>query len=176
MIEELLDVLYGNRKNYKGNEQTKYLLINNPEFRNMIIEGIKENKINGFSEELWVKIANQNVRGINSFEDVFEDGANIDHCTVASKQLSYSFNSCLIAGGTNKYLINSPFAKEKDGRHTWIIKNQFIYDTTFMLIISKDYEQKLGYIEENAYDPNMDSIYLATKEFTNDKSLRAAIK
>ena len=71
---------------------------------------------------------------------------------------------------TNKFLIgtvNSP-----DGRHTWIENENKIIDTTFMLVISKDYVKYFGYTLENRYNPNIDPIYVNAKEFTNDKSLR----
>lgn len=169
MEEDIINILYGDRKDYKGTKLIRNLLQNNLEFRNIILEGIKNNKITGFSEELWTMIDNQNIRGINSFLDVFVDGANIGYCTVASKQLSYSFDSCFIAGGVNKYLVNS--TNSIDGSHTWIVRNNKIYDTTFMLEIDRSFEGKLGYIEENRYDPNLDRIYKAAKEFTNDKEL-----
>lgn len=45
-----------------------------------------------------------------------------------------------------------------------------------MLIIDKDYAEKIGYIEENRYNPNNDYIYLATKEFTNDPDIKGTNK
>ncbi len=108
---------------------------------------------------------------INSFEDVFIDGANIGYCTVASKQLSYSLDKCYICGGILPILKGTK--NSIDGSHTWITHNNEIIDTTLMLIINKEYERKLGYIEQNKYDPNFDPIYLATKEFTNDDNLKA---
>ena len=48
----------------------------------------------------------------------------------------------------------------------------FIIDTTLMLLIDKEYALKLGYNEENRYNPNEDEVYKSTKEFTNDKSLK----
>ena len=41
-----------------------------------------------------------------------------------------------------------------------------------MLIVHINYAKKIGYIEENKYNPNNDPIYLSTKEFTNDESLK----
>lgn len=176
MIADILEHLYSERKDYKGLSEMIRLLNNNEEFRKLIIEGIKENKINGFSEELWEMIKNQRIRASINFTDVFREGLNIDRCTVAAKQLSYSFNTCYIAGGTLSYLIDSPFAKAKDGRHTWIIHERKIYDTTLMLVIDEDYVPKLGYILENKCNPNLSPTYLAAKEFTNDMSIKMPSK
>lgn len=140
-------------------------------FRKIIEQGVKEGKIKGFTEDIWKKIEEQNIRGIDSFEDVFRNGANIGYCTVASKQLSYSFNNIYLCGGTLPILegtTNSP-----DGRHTWILDKNNIIDTSLMLIIDKSYQEKIGYIEENRYNPMIDPIYCATKEFTLDKNLKS---
>ena len=94
----------------------------------------------------------------------------IGYCTVASKQVSYSFNSCYICGGILPLLIGTRNCT--DGSHTWIECDGKVIDTTLMLIMSKRYANMLGYIEENRYDPNLDPIYRATKEFTNDSNLK----
>ncbi|MDD2505551.1 MAG: hypothetical protein PHF21_04725 [Bacilli bacterium] len=171
-MDEILNTLYEKRKEYKGISEVVKLLKDDKKFKKVLIEGISANKITGFPEELWEKIEKQNIRGISNFTDVFSRGLNIDRCTVAAKQLSYSFDECIIAGGTLKCLINSKSHTAKDGRHTWIISNNKIYDTTFMLVIDIDISKKLGYKLENQYNPNIDPIYLAAKQFTNDKSLR----
>ena len=158
------------KEDFKCYDLLKSLLNSNEEFKNTIETLIKEGKLRGFDEELWQKIESQNIRRINSFIDVFRDGANIGYCTVASKQLSYSFNDCYICGGTLKYLVgtkNSP-----DGRHTWIVHNGDIIDTSLMIIMDEKSSNLLGYNEENRYNPNMDSNYASAKEFTNDSSLR----
>ena len=112
----------------------------------------------------------QNIRKINSFEDVFIDGANIGYCTVAAKQLSYSLDDCYICGGTLPLLKNTKNCK--DGSHTWILYNDEVIDTTLMLIISYDYIETIGYKEENWYNPNLDPIYLESKTFTRDISIK----
>ena len=151
--------------NYKCYDELKKLILSNKGFQNKV-----EGKIKKFPQELWEKIKNQNIRGINSFEDVFIDGANIGYCTVAAKQLSYSLNNCLLCGGVLPILkgsINCP-----DGSHTWILYNHKIIDTTLMLIIDEEYAKILGFQEENRYNPDLDPIYRSTKLFTNDTSLK----
>ena len=106
-----------NRCEYKCFDVLRSVILD--ENVNRIIgEGIVNGEITGFDDELWQKIHNQNIRGINNFEDVFRDGANIGYCTVASKQVSYSFNSCYICGGILPLLIGTRNCT--DGSHTWI--------------------------------------------------------
>ena len=99
------------------------------------------------------------------------DGANIGNCTIMSKMISYSLDYCEICGGTLKPLIgtkNSP-----DGRHTWISYNGNIIDPTLMIQINEQFIDEFGYIEENRYNPNKDSIYRASKEYANDINIKS---
>ena len=83
----IINELIGEDKfDYKCFDELKRLLNENEYFKNIVIEGYQNGKIFGFPNELWDKIRSQNIRRINSFEDVFKDGANIGYCTVASKQ------------------------------------------------------------------------------------------
>lgn len=169
--EKLLEILYADTVDFKGNELTKERIRNDKEFRDTIIKGVLENKITGFDQDFYEKISKLNVRWNHSFEDVFRLGFNIGACTTASKYVSYIFPSCQIAGGVNKYLVGTKNSDE--GQHTWIVSNDGkIYDTTFMLIIDRKYSNRLGYVQENIYDPNIDRIYSAGKEFANDRNLR----
>lgn len=158
------------RKEYKCFLELKKLLNENKDFKKIVEDGINKGLIRGFDEELWKKIFSQNIRGISNFVNVFRDGANLGYCTVASKQLSYSLDDCFIVGGVLPLLEGT--VNCEDGSHTWIVYNGEIIDTTLMLIIKEEYATKLGYIEENRYNPNLDPIYLATKEFTNDVNLK----
>lgn len=168
---ELIDLLIdADKKDYKCYSALIDLLHENEAFRQTVILGLKEGKIRGFDKDLWQKIRLQNIRRIDSFERVFIDGANIGYCTVASKQLSYSFDSCYLCGGTLPLLKGTKNCE--DGSHTWILYNNEIIDTTLMLIISYDYMEKIGYKEENRYNPNVDPVYVATKDFTNDANIR----
>lgn len=156
--------------NYKCYNLLIDLVTNYEDFKNIIIDGIKTNMITGFSDDLWEKINSQNIRIINNFDDVFREGLNIGNCTKASKQLSYSFSSCYICGGTLPILVGTKNCK--DGSHTWIEYEGKIIDTSLMLIIDKSFKNKIGYKEENRYNPNIDKNYLAAKDFTLDKNLK----
>lgn len=168
---ELIDMIVSeHRKEYKCYNELKKLIVNNPKFKAVLIKGIATGKVYGFSEELWEKIDEQRIRRINSFEDVFRDGANIGYCTVAAKQLSYSLNDVYLCGGTLPILEGSTNCP--DGSHTWISSEENVIDTTLMLIINEEYSKEFGYVEENRYDPSIDAIYNAAKEFTLDKSIK----
>ena len=172
-VKEILDYLYTAKEpNFKCYDTIKSLLEKNEEFRNIIINGIKENKIWGFDQDLWQKLESQNLRspGVKSFVDVFRDGYNQGYCTVCAKQVSYSLNTCYICGGTLPILKGTTNCQ--DGEHTWIEYQNTIIDTTLMILIDKEYSKKIGYIEENRYNPNNDRIYSATKEFTNDMTIK----
>ena len=159
-------------EDYKCYDTLIALIDNNESFKKVILDGIKEDKIHGFSTDLWEKLDKQKLRApnVNSFVEVFADGSNQGYCTVCAKQVSYSLNTCYLCGGVLPILegtVNCP-----DGSHTWIEVDGKIIDTTLMLVIDKDLKNDFGYIEENRYDPNKDSVYNAAKEFANDTSLR----
>ena len=91
-MDELLKlVINEERKDYGCYKILRDLVENNPDFRKKLQEGIAQGKIYGFNEDVWEKIALQNIRNIDSFETVFKKGYNLGNCTPASKQLSYSF-------------------------------------------------------------------------------------
>ena len=172
-IDNIINYIGGEEtKDYHCYDTLKKLLLENEDFRATIIKGIQEHKISGFDQELWTKLKNQNLRSpsVNSFVDVFAEGYNQGYCTVCAKQVSYSLDTCYLCGGVLpliKGTINCP-----DGNHTWIEYQDKIIDTTLMLIIDSSYKNELGYIEENRYNPNYDQIYSATKEFTNDTTIK----
>lgn len=156
---------------YKCFDVLKELVNSNNDFCEALKDGYFSGKVEAFGNDTWEKISKQNIRTINSFMDVFMEGTNIGYCTVASKQLSYSFNDCQICGGLLPILAGTKNCE--DGSHTWMIHNGKIYDTTLMLVIDEGFaKERLGYIEENRYDPNKDVYYSAAKEFTLDESLR----
>lgn len=168
--EEIIEKLYGDYKNYGCNSLVIDKLSKEPGFKETIEEGIKSGMINGFTEEMWEKMRNLNLRVAGTLEDSFRNGSTLGACTVAIKYLSFIFPICEIAGGINANLIgtkNSVF-----GEHTWLIYQDKIYDTTFMMIINKEYSDKMGYILENKYNPNKNSYYNVNKEFANDPSIR----
>jgi hypothetical protein len=161
-------------KNYKCYFYLKHLIKENEEFRNILSEGLKEGKVSGFDDSMWLKIKLQNPRSNLTFEDAFKLGYNLGNCTGCAIQYSYSLDYPYICGGELPLLKgtqNSP-----DGRHTWIESNGKIIDTTLMLVMDKDFAMKLGYKEENRRNPNLEPRYIAAKDFITDPSIRAGRK
>lgn len=171
-MDTILDLIIDDkRKDYKCFDLLKHYYKTDNDFASFINEGVRSGKIIGFDEDLWNKISDLNSRTKLSFEEAFMHGLNEGGCTTFSKYLSFCFNKVMICGGTLPILKgtkNSP-----DGRHTWIVNNKQIYDTSLMLIMDEEYAIRgLNYDEENRYDPSNDSIYRASKEFATDVNLR----
>ncbi len=172
-IESILLKLYNN-VDCEGISITKELLSTNKEFESVIVSGIQNGAVRGLSEEEWDKMLRLHLRSSHSLQDAFVTGYNIGACTTMSKLVSYIFDNCKINGGTNKFLVgtkNSP-----NGEHTWILHDNLIYDTTFMLVIDQKYAQNLGYTLENSNNPNNDKYYRAAKEFATDPNIDSGIK
>lgn len=169
----MLDLLIDDkRKEYKCFDLLKELYSTNTEFKELIDNGIKLGKIRGFDENIWNLIHSQNIRSVNNFEDIFVFGYNIGSCTNTTKQLSYSFNHVLICGGDVRFLANTKNSDEK-GKHTWMLKDKLIYDTSLMLLIDESFAYEcLGYKELRRDNPMSDKFYVASKEFTTDSYLK----
>jgi len=172
-IENILEILYGKRKNYKGIEVMIKLLTENKEFKDFIVEGIKTGNIYAWSNELWGKLDRLNLMlRKGNVSDIFKIGANIGDCTGCSTIISYAFPpGCLYVGGTVDYLIGTK--NSSDGRHTWIEDKGIIYDTTFMIAIKGNYSKKLGYKEIYKTDPNKNLEYSAGKDFATDSFINS---
>lgn len=175
-IENILEILYGKRKDYKGTQIMRELITKNETFRELIIEGIKTGNIYSWSEELWEKLDKQNfMENYEKISDAFSCGHNLGRCLTYSKYVSYSFPlGCKIASGIVEFLkgtINSP-----EGKHTWIENDGKIYDTTFMIVINLPYVKKLKYKHQFISDPNKDKYYSVEKEFANDTNLNLSGK
>ncbi len=170
-MEILKELIREETYNYKCYDELKRIIKNNEEYKKIIETGYLEGKIKGFDDKMWTRIKEQNIRIINSFEDVFIEGMNIGNCTGTSLQLSCSFDGCYICGGELPILkgtLNCP-----DGSHTWISFKNKIIDTSLMLIIDEKYAREImGYIEENRRNPMENKYYQARKEYTRDRNLR----
>ena len=73
-IDKENEVINEERKDYGCYKILRDLVENNPDFRKKLQEGIAQGKIYGFNEDVWEKIALQNIRNIDSFETVFKKG------------------------------------------------------------------------------------------------------
>lgn len=145
-------------------------LLKNQEFANIIRRGIIEGKVSGFSEDVWMKIDNQNSMGMIEFEEMFKLGQNIGGCTTFSKRLSYSFDNVYICGGTLPWLVGTK--NSEDGKHTWMICDGFIYDTSLMLVIDEKFAKEMKYVqEERCHTSDFGPRYNASKEWATDPEL-----
>jgi hypothetical protein len=170
-IQEILEALIdSDLMDFKCFDILKQKLIEEKRFREIVKIGIENGLIRKFPRDLFDKVCEQNIRAPFEPIQLFIDGANLGNCTIMSKIISYSMNNIDICGGTLDILKgtkNSP-----DGRHTWISFNGNIIDPTLMITIDEKLKTKLGYTEENRYNPAIDKYYLAAKEYANDPSLK----
>lgn len=165
-VGSIINFLYGNRKDYLCFNLIKEKLEYDFEFKKIIEEGIINNKIVGFDEDLWNTINIIKTRTYKSFFDVFKDGMNIGSCTFTSEELSYGFKKVDLVSGIMKYIKGSK--SSLNGEHSWIEDDYYIYDTSLLLIIDKSYKDKMGYVEYRRIDSNFlyqNKMYEIAKEF-----------
>ena len=168
-MEVLKKLISETRKDYKCYDELKRLYSNDEKFKKVVDDGVRIGSITGFSEDIWQKINAQNLNTVNNFEDVFVEGNNIGGCVVAARQLSFSFDTYYyLCGGYLPLLKGTKNCA--NGEHTWLFADNWIYDTTLMLVIKRDYAKIFGYIEENIYDPKCDLIYCAEKEYIRNRN------
>ncbi len=166
-IEEFIDPSF---RHYKGFDFIKKIASTNEEFAKVLKEALVNDKAYFFGSEIFDELRAQNIRTMKNAEDIFIEGYNEGGCTSCAIQLSYSYPSCEIAGGILTPIIGTK--NSEDGRHTWIVKDKEIIDTSLMLVFDEKLAKDFGYNEENRYNPNRDKLYVAAKQFTNDRNLR----
>ena len=162
---------------FKGFDALKRLIKENPDFGNIIQEGIENGQIRYFGDEEWDKMEEQNFvphGEIKKFSDIFKLGYNEGGCTYVSKQLSFSYDDVDWVSGLLPILKGTRNCAE--GEHSWLETRDKIIDTSLVLVIDKELKSKLGYQTEVRYTPsllNSDRNYLARKDFTNDPGLKS---
>lgn len=150
----------------------------NIDFKNLIDSNMKNGKVRFFDDNEFNKIKKQNfmspIPQMNEFIDMFVLGYNIGNCAGTARQLSYSYNDVDIVSGILPSLKGTLNA-EKEGGHVWLENQNYIIDTSLMLVIDLSLKDDFGYIEEQRLtslqltsSPN----YMSRKEFVNDASLR----
>lgn len=154
------------------------ILENNSDFNNNIIYGKSNGLIRDFGEEevnIFNLLSNNVVTG--DIVKAFEQGYNIGRCRYFAHTLSYAFEDCSIITGKLPILEGTPGSP--NGIHVWLEVEDKIYDTTLLMVINKEYLNKLGYIEQNRLDDDViqnDEIYKARKERFFDLVLNKKIK
>ena len=151
----------------------------NKEFHNLIDNGLSNGSIRYFNELEWNKITEQNfmspIKELNEFSDMFMLGYNIGNCVGTSRQLSYSYDDVDIVSGILP-ILKGTLNAEKEGGHCWLETDDYIIDTTLMLVIDKSLKKEFGYIEEQRITKEMLRSmpnYQARKDFVNDIGLRS---
>ena len=170
-INEILSVLIDEDIiEYKCFDLLKEKLKENHHFREIIKIGIKAGLVSKFPRDLFDRVCEQNIRARFEPVQLFIDGANIGSCTTMSKLVSYSLDNCDICGGTLDILEGTK--NSVAGSHTWISYRGIAIDTSLMISVNEKFTKQFGYIEENRYNPNIDPIYRAAKDYATDKDLR----
>ena len=78
--------------------------------------------------------------------EIYQKGFNIGHCGLTSRYIARRFEEANMYYGKAKLLVetkNSP-----NGEHAWTIIEDFLIDTTLMLLIPVSDAIKLGYLSE----------------------------
>lgn len=88
----------------------------------------------------------------STLEEIYNEGFNIGHCGLTSRYIALNFKEANLFYGKTKLLIDTPSAP--NGEHAWTIINNYLIDTTLMIIIPINKLKELGYIPEKeiAYD------------------------
>ncbi len=83
---------------------------------------------------------------VNTMKEVYEQGLNIGNCGLTSryfarhiKNSDMNIGKCKLLRGT----LNAP-----NGEHAWITLDNFVIDTTLMIMIPEEVAEKLGYQKE----------------------------
>lgn len=145
------------------------LLLKSDSFRKLLVEGIANGEVRPFNDNLWERFSFMNYRGCDSLRQAFKLGLNLGNCTNFSKEIGYAFKGCDICGGGADLLVgteNCPL-----GNHTWMEYGGVIYDTSLMIIMTRDFSKKLGYKEENRYPISETLGYESKVKYANDRSL-----
>ena len=172
-IDEILIFLYGKRSEFLGVNMLKKLCEDNKDFFDVLVTGIKNGKVFGFTELLWQKIEEMNTRIYKSAIDIFKDGKNIGACNQMSIELSYLFDTIDLVSGFVPFFKGTPASP--DGRHCWLEDVNYLYDTSTMLMISKDYISSFGYLEKKRIpysELKNNRMYRIAKDFATDKNIK----
>lgn len=81
-----------------------------------------------------------------TLKDVYEKGFNIGHCGLTSRYIARKFEEAKMYYGKAALLKGTKNAP--NGEHAWTIVEDFLIDTTLMLLIPVSDAVKLGYLSE----------------------------
>ena len=148
----------------KASEYSKFYIESHPELKEQIEYGLNNGLVFNFGNDEFEKL--NSLSYVVIFDDVinlFKEGYNLGNCSEFAKLLSYAYDSSKIAIGYFK-----PSYNGQNG-HAWMECGNYIYDTTLLLKIDKEYANVLGYVKLKEYDPMTNSLYRNRKQIYNEK-------
>lgn len=81
-----------------------------------------------------------------TLKEIYEKGFNIGHCGLTSRYISRKFDEAKMYYGRAKLLEGTK--DSPNGEHSWTIIEDFVVDSTLMLLIPVSEAVKLGYLAE----------------------------
>ena len=81
-----------------------------------------------------------------TLKEIYEKGFNIGHCGLTSRYISRKFDEAKMYYGRAKLLEGTK--DSPNGEHSWTIIEEFVVDSTLMLLIPVSEAVKLGYLAE----------------------------
>ena len=163
-LEELF--INDNCKNYKCYDILKNLL-KNKDFRKTLVIGIINDEVRPFNDNIWETFSKINYRGCSNLEEAFMLGLNLGNCTNFSKELGYIIKGSEICGGTVPLLVGTENCP--NGDHTWMEYGGLIYDTSLMIIMKREFAEKIGYQEDNRYPVSETAGYEAREKYATER-------
>ena len=139
----------------KASEYSKFYIESHPELKEQIEYGLNNGLVFNFGNDEFEKL--KSLSYVVIFDDVinlFKEGYNLGNCSEFAKLLSYAYDSSKIAIGYFKPRMEC---------------GNYIYDTTLLLKIDKEYANVLGYVKLKEYDPMTNSLYRNRKQIYNEK-------
>lgn len=77
---DLFKILFGEYADYAGTAVTKDKIINNLEFRNIILSSLQDGKVSGFDKEMFDNMKALNIRGNGDLDEAFRLGCTLGAC------------------------------------------------------------------------------------------------
>ena len=86
-----------------------------------------------------------------TLKEIYEFGFNIGHCGLTSRYICRKFENATLFYGQAKLLVGTD--SSPNGEHAWTILNNYLIDTTLMIVIPIDKITELGYTPEKEIAP-----------------------
>ncbi len=86
-----------------------------------------------------------------TLKEIYEYGFNIGHCGLTSRYVCRKFENATLFYGQAKLLVGTD--SSPNGEHAWTILNNYLIDTTLMVVIPIDKIIEFGYTPEREIAP-----------------------